>query len=498
MLTKNAPRQERNPERGVGLLMIAAGMVLFLSAAGLAIDLVSAYVVRNEAQRVADAAALAGATVFINQGCTTTGGCVAGGPQEAEATTQAVAIAGQNLVLGQAPTSTTISTSFSYPNPNEPQITVTVYRDSAHSNAAPTFFATVFGLGSMNISASATAEAYNPSGGSTPIGVACLKPFLVPNCDPGHPVAASSLSANRNCPAVDGTVDGNGECPTTATNCQSYFYWPANTPGKTTGALLNPGLCTSWVVDSTGNTAGHCTAGGVIGEPWALHDNAGPSEWYQLQFAGESGSNLRQAIQECSFQIVACNQPLNALNGVKVGPTDQGVEALINASGNGGGEGQDYITCDPTVQSSCGTVPPFTMEGGSGNQNGMSGKQFQATTNSSSIVSVAMYEGCVNGTGIGTGLACQSLGGCPGNGCVVKVDGFMQLFVVDAQGPNGDGNTQCTTANQANCTPLGFSNSPKSVDAIVMAPGGCGSSTSTAPPVVSNGGAFIPIRLIHQ
>src|SRR5215471_251090 len=115
-------------EAGMTLILVALAMVVLLGISALAIDLVALYVARNEAQRAADAGALAGATVFISLGCTTAvGGCVQNGPQEAPATTQAINVAAQNLVFGQAPSNSTVATSFSYPNSEEPQITVTVY-----------------------------------------------------------------------------------------------------------------------------------------------------------------------------------------------------------------------------------------------------------------------------------------------------------------------------------------------------------------------------------
>jgi len=131
-----------------------------LGISALAIDWGAANVARSEAQRAADAAGLAGAAMFISRGCTTgSGGCAAGGEQEALARQRAIDVAAQNFVAGQAPSSSTVGASFSYPTPEEPQITVTVYRDSAHSNALPTFFGKIFGVNSVNVSASATAEA---------------------------------------------------------------------------------------------------------------------------------------------------------------------------------------------------------------------------------------------------------------------------------------------------------------------------------------------------
>ena len=96
------------------LFLVVGGVVTLLGVSALAIDLVSLYVARSEAQRAADAAALAGAQVLA-LGCTSaSGGCLAGGSQEAAAAQKALDTANQNLVAGQAPTSSTISTGISF------------------------------------------------------------------------------------------------------------------------------------------------------------------------------------------------------------------------------------------------------------------------------------------------------------------------------------------------------------------------------------------------
>ena len=155
---------------------------------------------------------LAGASVFVSQvGCTTAGsagtltGCVAGGPQEALAITEAQTVAAQNPVGGQAanvlynsasptdPTKTDIV--FSYPTKEEPQISVTVQRTKARGNALPTFFAKIFGVTSLDVVASATAEAFNPSAGGASVGISCAASRgLCQNCDPSHPVPSTRPS----------------------------------------------------------------------------------------------------------------------------------------------------------------------------------------------------------------------------------------------------------------------------------------------------------------
>jgi Putative Flp pilus-assembly TadE/G-like len=428
-------QQFRKHESGMTIYIVAFAMLAFLGIAAFAIDLVSYYVARNEAQRGADAAALAGASMFVAQGCTSgSGGCVAGGPQEAVATTQAKTVAAQNPVFGQAPTAATVNVAFNYPNPEEPQITCTVNRTTAAGNPMPTFFSKIFGLTTVDVSASATAEAFNPSGSNVSVGTSCLKPFLVPNCDPAHLVATGSANANVNCPLIGGKA-------------QSYFFYPNG------GGIVNPGVY----------NAANPAAGGVVGEPWALHSESGPSQWYLIGFTGNSGAQLRAYLQTCAPKVIACQAQLNSADGKKVGPTDQGVNGFINANGDGLNQGQDSI-CSPTSTPACAT-PPFLITGGANNPNpGLVGQTF--LTGSVSTESVAVFSGVdINGQTLQPG------------GSTVTVLGFMQMFFTQANHNATD----------------------DEIDGIILNIGGCGTiNNSGGPPVVSQGGSPIPIRLIHQ
>src|SRR5713101_4888357 len=90
---------KRDTERGMTLFMVAAGLVVLLGMAELAIDLASLYVARNEAQRAADAGALGGAKAFVDSGCIS-GGAGAATTFTNLAKSRAVAAAGQNSVGG--------------------------------------------------------------------------------------------------------------------------------------------------------------------------------------------------------------------------------------------------------------------------------------------------------------------------------------------------------------------------------------------------------------
>ncbi|HEV2388220.1 MAG TPA: pilus assembly protein TadG-related protein [Candidatus Acidoferrales bacterium] len=403
-------------ERGASLLIVAAGLVMLLAAGALAIDLGMLYVARNETQRAADAAALAGAAAFVNSGCTSAaGGCIAGGYQESMALAQAQAAGSQNYIVGQPASILTTDVTFTYPNPEEPEITVGVARTAARGAPVSTLFAKVFGVSSVDVSAAATAEAFNPSGSSVPVGFGCLVPFLVPNCDPVH------------------TSPANASC---AGGAAGYFINPS------TGQIQNPG---TYPV-------------GVQGEPWQLHSNAAPSQWYLVAYGSNnqitmSANQLRQYISQCTPQTVSCGATINTYNGKSVGPTDQGTDSRINASGDGLGQGQDSINT--------AIGPPFPITGGANNPNpALVGQTFYGP--SASLAVVPLYDGHALNP----------------SGDTVSVVGFMQLFIQDATHRGND----------------------DMMDTVVLNVSGCdsgGDAPGSTPPVTSNGAAPIPIRLIR-
>src|SRR6185369_17906232 len=219
---RNSMYRDRRGERGVTMVLIALAMVSLLAMAALAIDITTLYVARSEAQNAADAAALAGAKMFVTSGVTSVGGgappiaftdvCQTAGPgNTAAANRQAEATASQNNVAGTPAAVLQISCDSSLPE--NPRITVIVQR-----TALPTFFARIWNRASSTITATATAEAFNASGSTVPIQTESVKPWFVPNCDP----ARITPTGNPNCPAgplqyydyfvnPDSTIANNGD-----------------------------------------------------------------------------------------------------------------------------------------------------------------------------------------------------------------------------------------------------------------------------------------------
>ncbi len=155
--------------------------------AALSIDVVTFYTARSEAQLAADAAALAGARALANSGFTSNASPPTGLWTQVQALCVNVgtAVGGANQVGGQSAAGhiTVTCSSTQTGNPTvKAQVNITV----------PAFFARIWGTTQVSITASATAEAYNPSLAATdlslpqalPVALSCVKPWLIPNIDP--------------------------------------------------------------------------------------------------------------------------------------------------------------------------------------------------------------------------------------------------------------------------------------------------------------------------
>lgn len=146
--------------RGATLAVVAVSLVALLSIMALAIDMGMMYSARNEAQRVADAAALAGASAFIDPTYTTPASAVT------PAFNRALEYVKLNSVLATMVDSAEAEINV---NPNTRRVKVTVRRARIG-----TWFARMFGVDTVAVRASATAEATN-AGNSAP----CVKPWAL-------------------------------------------------------------------------------------------------------------------------------------------------------------------------------------------------------------------------------------------------------------------------------------------------------------------------------
>ena len=399
-------------ERGSALVLAAVSMIVLLALSALGIDLATLYVSRNEAQRAADASALAAAKELVTSGYTS--GLISQAAVQALATAQAKAVGSENKIAGQTAPIQDSDVTFDFSQQEDPRVSVRVVRSAGRGNAVPTFFAKALGVVSADIAASATAEAYNPSGspGGPTFCTACVKPFILPNCDLQH-----HTDLNPVCPG------GN----------QDYYIQ--------NGRIVHPGPVSQ---------------GGVIGEQWTFHSQLVPSQYGELNFEGGGDSAYRQNIAGCNAHQYTCGDSIPLLTGKGTGPTGQGIEQLIHASGYGMNQGQD------TMDVKAG--PPFQIYAGSNNPLVLTGvlKAGSPISTSDSVVTVPVYNGAKLSPGAGS----------------ITVIGYMQIFINSVDHKGNDDSMSAYILNIAAC----------------QSGGSCGGGGGT----VSGGGqSLIPVRLVR-
>jgi hypothetical protein len=438
---------KRKDERGQTIVLVAVSMVALLGMAVLAIDIVALYMSHSEAQRTADAAALAGAKMFVTSGFTSVQGvgtppvaqtdlC---GSATAAANQAALALGAQTLVGGQAPT---VTATCSFASLNNPQITVTVVQ-----TALPVLFIRGWGRTANTVSATAVAEAYNPSGSTASVQVTGVKPWLIPNCD----------SSNTTAPL-------NTNCGT------SYFVDPTTgsiaSNGTNTGAFIGTTITLSRVSTTLAPGPNTFYALNVpINPPTPLCPAAAPP------YCGDVGTNdyLDNIACSSTYQF-SCGQTIGVAGVTPLVTSGYGVltrdgaRCLIHASGDGAGNGQDTFT--PNL----GTTAPVEITGGAHNPNPAL-RGVANISRSDSIVTVPLYNG--------KAPLYSGLDLCPGGTCnqSATIAGFLQLGIQQ--------------------TVPGGGVPPQHLQAVILNAAGCNPSPTGAP--VSGGGASpVTVRLIQN
>jgi len=146
-------------ERGAALALVVISLLLVIAAAALAVDVGLLTTARTEAQRTADMAAHAGASALIdNPG------------SAAAARSEAIAFAARNDIRGEA---TVVLPEDVEVMLSEAKVRVTVHRTAGRGSAIGTFFASVLGIGEVDVRAKAAAIA------SRAREVDCLLPVAV-------------------------------------------------------------------------------------------------------------------------------------------------------------------------------------------------------------------------------------------------------------------------------------------------------------------------------
>ena len=402
--------RSRRGERGITILLIAVAMIAVLAMAALAVDIVALYVARSEAQRAAEASALAAAKMFVSSGYTSNSSaitqsqlCANGGAGGAGAANKtAEASLAQNLVVGQAATLQAITCDFT--QATNPLVTITVQR-----TGLPTLFGRIWGASAGSVSATAKAEAFNPSGGSTNIAVGSVKPWLLANDCPascGGPFYFTSSYGIAN-PGIIGQAQAfallDARSDQTATGSSQFYALDGP----------EPNYCPS-------HGAVSCSGIGTGPPGIFYHDNI--------------------ACSNTAFQY-SCGQQIGPGQSVRVDTrslgtlqvrTEAGTECLIHASSASQvNSGQDMFS---------GGTPPVIITGGANNPN----LALQGITNisrSDSVVTVPVYNG--------GDLGCSS-SGCTNTATVI---GFLQLGIQSVYPNAGTVALNAVILNASGCNP---------------------------------------------
>jgi hypothetical protein len=483
---------ELHREAGITMVLVALAMVAIIAMAALSIDVVTLYLARMEAQRSADAGALAAARVISISGLTGDPTNSSGywsqicGGSTGIATQAAVAAATQSTVDAVAPTvqvryfaggaspvpdcSSGLPAAFGV----NPLVSVQVTR-----NNLPTFFSRIWGNAGNTVTATAVAEAFNSSnsgnvgngttGTITPVQPRCVKPWMVWNKDPLNPGPVQNRNYNPNnpqagppqffCDQPNPSNPGGNPVP-----CNSLV-------DQGDGQIFHPGINLNGL-QSDGSPSLTSTA--VIGEAFWLSANCerigssciprstkfeanynnefgyqqGPPNL--LYLAGQAPSVNPVAVPSCSsgtsmYQqaIAGCDQStvyhcgvqnMNTIDmsenpGGFTNDTTDGVSCLINEADPAGSQ--------PTGQDTINLSSyPFQMLAGSSNPlvgNGLT--PGTPITSSSSIVSLPIIDNTTSVPGGGTKQ--------------VTVVGFLQVFInsVDQYG-----NVEVTVLNVTGCS----------------------------------------------
>ncbi len=474
LIRKPFHHSDAHGERGVTMVLVAISMVAIIAMAAWSIDLVTLYLAREEAQRSADAAALTAARIISVSGITGTASgasdpaswsaiCGASGA----ATLAAQSVGGQNSV-GQRTATVTVNYAAG-PNGSgstgdcssvgtqafavNPLVTVKVQQ-----NGLATFFSRIWGYSGNSISATATAEVFNPSasdsvgtsGAVTPVQPRCVKPWMVPNQDPYFPSASCS-----------------------GTGCSSFV-------SPTDGQITHPGISlggtgATGVIGETFTMFADCNVTGatctqLTGDPKPVANSSNRAAPNLEYVPGQAPSVQPVGVPACGnanlYQaaVAGCDQSTQYQCGTPLAgnPSPNAVDLGENPAG-ATGDTATALACSLPYPNQAAlpltgldvldtTAYPFKITTDTANPLRIpTGTQ---VTSSNQIVSLPIYDGTTPLTA--------------GTTTNVVILGFLQVFINNL---NADGSINVTVLNVA----------------------GCGSATPNTP---VNGSSPVPIRLI--
>jgi hypothetical protein len=274
-------------EQGMSFAFVGVGLMTFMAATTLAVDVGMFMTARTQAQTSADAAALAGATALVYNSWDNR---TPSGP----AVQSAISAGQQNAVMGGVPSVLTTDVTFpvdSFGQANE--VKVNVFRSASRSNPVKTLLGSLLGVSNIDIIATATAQAA-PAGGMT-----CVKPFIIPD----------KWTENTN--------------PPWNMNTSTYDHY--DNQGNT---LAN--------ADTYDPRLGYSAAN--IGDVLILRAGSGnniePTFYYSWSMPGNNGQIgadwYEDNIENCNTTIITPPYVATQEPGNMMGPTIEGLQALMD------------------------------------------------------------------------------------------------------------------------------------------------------------------------
>jgi Flp pilus assembly protein TadG len=284
----NRLRRLANDESGMSYVFIGMGFMAFLSASMLAIDVGMLMTARNQAQNAADSGALAGATALLFDDFDNR---TNSGP----AKTSAVTAGKANKVMAKDVSVLSSDVTFPLDAAGQPtRVKVNVFRTGTRGNPVDTLIARFFGMKTVDIGATATAEA-SPANAMT-----CVKPFTIPDrwlekqTPPWDPSDTFDLYDNKGKPLANPDV------------------YISSTESGYTGynASRDKGMRITLKADNGGKLAPSFYF------PWAIPGSGG-------------GSDYSWNIANCNQTVMGFGVQMSPEPGNMVGPTSSGMAGLL-------------------------------------------------------------------------------------------------------------------------------------------------------------------------
>lgn len=263
-------------ERGATIVLVAIAMTALLSICALAIDIGMLFNSRSEAQRAADSGALAGASSLITR------------PTDEDlARERAIEFAEMNDVHGEMPDVQEADVDVDLANG---RVTVRVLRTTDRGSGIATWFARVFGVDEVDVSADATAEVAWTG------RAVCVRPLAVED----RYEDADPFDGGYNPDADD-------------------IYDPHTTGYLSDDADIGMPIVIKGGPDGTGPS---------WSQPWDVPQP--PGGFCSGGPGGQGGKCFQTALEQCNPAPVDLNTPYLVENGVMQGPTKKGVNNAIS------------------------------------------------------------------------------------------------------------------------------------------------------------------------